>query len=122
MTTLQINTNNIPLTVDVPWLNSVTHEQFTEFCLANRDLRIERTATGELIVMSPTNSDTGNRNIKIAYQLVKWSEQQESGEPFDSSPGFTLPNGATRSPDASWIRLERWNAFSDKEKASCAPI
>ena len=122
MTTFQINTDNIPLTVDVPWLTPVTHEQLAEFCLANPDLRVERTAAGELVVMSPTHSDTGNRNFNLAVQLGIWVTQNKTGIGFDSSAGFMLPNGATRSPDASWIRIERWNSLSDDEKASFAPI
>ena len=91
-------------------------------CLVNRDLRIERTASGEVIIMSPAFSDTGNRNFKIAVQLGNWAEEDGTGETFDSSAGFTLPNGATRSPDVSWIKLERWNALTEEQKASFAPI
>ncbi|GET39950.1 Uma2 family endonuclease [Microseira wollei] len=122
MTTLLIQTESVPLTVNLPALKSMTVEQFYEFCLANRDLRIERTASGEVIIMSPVFSDTGNRNFKIAVQLGNWAEQDGTGETFDSSAGFTLPNGAIRSPDASWIKLERWNALTEEQKASFAPI
>ena len=122
MTTLLIQTESVPLTVNFPALKSMSVEQFYEFCLANRDLRIERTASGEVIIMSPAFSDTGNRNFKIAVQLGNWAEQDGTGETFDSSAGFTLPNGAIRSPDASWIKLERWNALTEEQKASFAPI
>ncbi|MBD2463039.1 Uma2 family endonuclease [Oscillatoria sp. FACHB-1407] len=122
MTTLFIQTELIPLTVNFPAIACMTHTQFYEFCQANRDLRIERTATGEVIIMPPTFSDTGNRNIKISQQLANWADQDGMGEAFDSSTGFTLPNGATRSPDASWVRLERWNALTEEQKASFAPI
>ncbi|WP_293154016.1 MULTISPECIES: Uma2 family endonuclease [unclassified Microcoleus] len=122
MTTLLIQTQSVPMTVNLPAIESMTVEQFYEFCLVNRDLRIERTATGEVIIMSPAFSDTGNRNIKIAQQLANWAEQDGTGEAFDSSAGFTLPNGATRSPDVSWIKLKRWNALTEEQKASFAPI
>jgi Uma2 family endonuclease len=108
--------------IDLPWIMPMTEEQFYEFCLANRDLRIERSASGEVIVMPPAFSDTGNRNFNIAAQLWNWSELDGTGLGFDSSAGFTLPNGATRSPDAAWIKLERWNALTEKQKASFAPI
>ena len=121
MATLLIQTEQIPLTVSLPAL-LMTNEQFYEFCLANPDLRIERTAEGEVIIMPPAFSDTGNRNSKITSQLEVWAERNETGEGFDSSAGFTLPNGATRSPDASWIRSERWNTLTDQQKASFAPI
>jgi len=122
MTTLLIQTQNVPLTVNLPAIKSMSVEQFYEFCLANRDLRIERTATGEVIIMPPAFSDTGNRNLKISQQVANWADQDGTGETFDSSAGFTLPNGATRSPDASWIKLERWNALTEEQKASFAPI
>ncbi|WP_392481711.1 Uma2 family endonuclease [Nostoc sp. C110] len=122
MTTLLIQTESTPLTVNLPSLVQMTNEQFYEFCQANGDLRIERTANGEVIIMPPAFSDTGNRNFNIAAQLGYWTEQDGSGIGFDSSAGFTLPNGAMRSPDASWIELERWNALTDAQKASFAPI
>ncbi|MBE9012127.1 Uma2 family endonuclease [Pseudanabaenaceae cyanobacterium LEGE 13415] len=122
MTTLLIQTEQIPLAVSLPALVQMSDEQFYEFCQANRDLRIERTATGEVIIMPPAFSDTGNRNMKISQQVANWADQDGTGEAFDSSSGFTLPNGATRSPDVSWVRLERWNALTDEQKASFAPI
>ncbi|MBE8969059.1 Uma2 family endonuclease [Nostocales cyanobacterium LEGE 12452] len=122
MTTLLIQTESIPLTVNFPSLVQMTNEQFYEFCQANGDLRIERTANGEVIIMPPAFSDTGNRNFNIAAQLGNWTEQDGTGIGFDSSAGFTLPNRAMRSPDASWIELERWNTLTDAQKASFAPI
>ncbi len=122
MTRLLIQTQSTPLTVNFPWLVQMTNEQFYEFCQANRDLRIERTASGEVIIMPPAFSDTGNRNFNIAAQLGYWTEKDGTGIGFDSSSGFTLPNGATRSPDASWIKLERWNDLTEAQKASFAPI
>lgn len=89
-----------------PRAQPMSREEFYEFCLANRDLRIEHTATGEVIVMPPAFSDTGNRNFNLAVQLGIWAEKDGTGLGFDSRAGFTLPNGATRSPDASWVRLK----------------
>jgi Uma2 family endonuclease len=122
MTSLLVQTPSVPLTIHFPWITSMTVQEFYEFCLANRDLRIECTANGEVIIMPPAFSDTGNRNLKICQQLANWSDQNGTGESFDSSAGFTLANGAMRSPDASWISLQRWNALSDDQKASFAPI
>jgi Uma2 family endonuclease len=122
MTILLVQATSAPLLIDLSWIMSMTQEQFYEFCLANRDLHIERTASGEVIVMPPAFSDTGNRNFNLAVQLGGWAELDRSGLGFDSSSGFTLPNGATRSPDAAWIKLERWNALTEKEQASFAPI
>jgi Uma2 family endonuclease len=122
MTTLLIQTESYPLTVNLPAIAPMSHEQFYEFCLANRDLRIERTTNGDVVIMSPAFSDTGNRNFNLAAQLWNWTEQDGTGIGFDSSAGFTLPNGAIRSPDASWIKMEPWNALTAEQKASFAPI
>ncbi|MBC7971783.1 MAG: Uma2 family endonuclease [Verrucomicrobia bacterium] len=122
MTTLLIQTEKTPLTVNLPAIAPMTHAQFYDFCLANRDLRIERTASGDVVIMPPAFADTGNRNFNIAAQLGNWTEQDGTGIGFDSSAGFTLPNSAIRSPDASWIRLDRWQALTEAQKASFAPI
>lgn len=122
MTTLRIQTAPTSLTVNLPVPVEMTMAEFYEFCQANRELRIERSATGEVVILPPAFADTGNRNLKIAQQLGNWADQDGTGEAFDSSTGFTLPNGATRSPDAAWIRRDRWNALTEAEKASFAPI
>jgi Uma2 family endonuclease len=99
----------LPIAVNIPpaLTLTVTREQFVQLALANRDLQLERTATGELIVMPPTGSDTGNRNLEIEGQLWLWNRQTKLGKAFNSSSGFHLPKGANRSPDASWVRQER---------------
>jgi Uma2 family endonuclease len=103
MTTLFIQPGS-PLAIELPSLSPMTEQQFYEFCLANQDLRIERTAEGDVIIVPPAFSDTGNRNFNLAVQLGSWAEQDNTGIGFDSSAGFTLPNRAIRSPDAAWIR------------------
>lgn len=109
-------------TITIPQAFQVSHEQFQQLAVANRDLRLERTATGELIVMSPTVSDTGNRNSDIAGQLWLWNRQTKLGKTFDSSSGFHLPNGADRSPDASWVKLQRWEALTPEQQQTFAPL
>jgi Uma2 family endonuclease len=109
-----------PLLLQFP--SSMTDEQFFEFCQMNRDLRIERNKYGEISIMPPTGSETGNRNFNIAGQLWVWSEQDGTGICFDSSTGFKLSTGADRSPDASWIKLERWNSLSHEDQQKFAPI
>ena len=101
---------------------SLNEARFFDFCQLNSHLRIERTSTGELIIMSPAGSETGNRNAKLIQQLANWTDRDGTGIEFDSSAGFILSNGATRSPDASWIKLSRWNALSDEQKTKFAPI
>lgn len=109
-------------TINIPQTFKVSHEQFQEIASVNRDLRLERTATGELIVMPPTGSDTGNRNLDIEGQLWLWNRRTRLGKAFNSSTGFHLPNGANRSPDAAWVKLEGWDALTPKQKAGFAPI
>jgi Uma2 family endonuclease len=122
MTTLLIQTESVPLRVNLLDSSEMTTAEFYAFCQANQDLRIERSATGDVIVRPPAVSDTGNRNLKIAQQLANWADADGTGEAFDSSAGFTLPNGATRSSDAAWVRLDRWNALTETEQASFAPL
>ena len=100
----------------------VTHRQFLGLCKDNPELRLELTAQGELIAMSPTGSKTGLRNTVIIRQLAEWAERDGNGVTFDSSAGFSLPNGAQRSPDASWLRKARWQALSPEEQESFAPL
>ncbi|RCJ14573.1 hypothetical protein A6S26_10690 [Nostoc sp. ATCC 43529] len=100
----------------------LTDDQFFQICQQNRDYRFERTASGELLIMPPTGSDTGNRNFDMAVELGIWNKQTRLGKGFDSSSGFTLPNGAERSPDISWVKIERWNALTPEKQEKFAPI
>jgi Uma2 family endonuclease len=96
----------------------VTPDDFWRLCQANRDLRLERTAKGVLVVMPPAGSESGRRNASISAQLWVWNEQTGLGVVFDSSAGFTLPNTAVRGPDTTWMTRERWDALprEDREK------
>ncbi|GAX38324.1 Uma2 family endonuclease [Nodularia sp. NIES-3585] len=109
---------NIPNTLTL----QVSHEQFVDLALANRDLQLERDATGELIIMPPTGSDTGNKNLDIEGQLWLWNRQTRLGKAFNSSTGFRLPNGANRSPDAAWVSKARWDALTLEQQETFAPI
>jgi Uma2 family endonuclease len=110
------------ITLTFPPNLNLTDEQFFDLCQQNRDYRFERTATGEIIIMPPTGGDTGRRNSKITFQLESWSIQNNLGITFDSSTGFKLPNGADRSPDAAWIKRERWNTLTAEQKRKFPPI
>lgn len=107
---------NIPPTV------KLSPEQFAKICQANSNLRLERTATGDLIIMPPTGGGTGKRNLKIAQQLANWADADGTGVAFDSSTGFTLPNGSDKSPDAAWIPLEKWNALTPEQQEKFLPF
>ena len=105
-----------------PWIK-LTDDQFYELCQHHPDYKFERNAKGELLMVPPTGGETGNRNMDLSYQLQAWSRQNPNlGIAFDSSTCFRLPNGATRSPDASWIKRERWEALTPEQKEKFAPI
>lgn len=111
-----------PLVFQLPSSMSMTDEQFFEFCQVNRDLRIERNKFGEISIMSPAGSETGNREGNIFGQLWVWSEKDGTGITFSPSTGFKLSTGADRSPDASWIKLARWNTLTPEQQQKFAPI
>ncbi|MFB2838247.1 Uma2 family endonuclease [Floridanema evergladense] len=112
--------NNV--TLNIPPIAKLTDEQFYEICQANRDLKIERTATGELIIMPPTGGGTGKRNSDINIELGIWNRNTGLGIVFDSSTGFKLPNGADRSPDAAWITLEKWHNLTPEQQEKFLPF
>ncbi len=110
------------LTLNLHSAIELTDERFEQICHSNRDLRFERTSTGELVVMSPAGSETGRQNLGLSGQLWLWNRQVRLGVTFDSSAGFTLRNGAIRSPDLSWIKQERWDSLNTAQKRKFAPI
>ncbi len=97
-------------------LTQVTPEEFEEFCRDYPELRLELTSSGDLIVMPPTGMDTGIHNAYLTAQLINWVKKDGTGVGFDSNTAFTLPNGAIRSPDAAWIRRERYNSLTERER------
>lgn len=105
-----------------PLATKVSDEEFAELCRRNPELQMERTSEGELVIMSPTGGKPGRRNAKLITQGTIWAEQDGTGQVFDSSTLFTLPNGAKRSPDLSWIRNERWEALSPEQQEQFPPL
>lgn len=97
-------------------------DELFEFCAANRDLRIERTADGELLIMPPTGGETGRRNFDLIGQFAGWVRRDGTGLGFDSSTGFLLPNGAERAPDLAWVTKSRWDALSDLQRRKFPPL
>jgi Uma2 family endonuclease len=103
-------------------LRMLTDHELFELCQLNRDWRIERTADGEIIAMPPTGGRTGRRNFELVGLFHAWSEADGTGVGFDSSTGFILPNGAERSPDLAWVKRERWEALSEREREEFPPL
>jgi Uma2 family endonuclease len=110
------------ITLDLRPDLQLTDQAFEQLCRSNPDLRLERTAQGQLIAMDPSGSETGYYNADISGQLWQWNRKLQRGITFDSSAGFTLPNGAIRSPDAAWIEKSRWEAIPTQQRRKLASI
>ncbi|MDZ8110058.1 MAG: Uma2 family endonuclease [Nostoc sp. DedQUE12a] len=113
MTALTLNLNSVI---------KLTREQFYQLCQENPDLKLERNAQGELIIMPPTGGETGKSNSYINAQIWFWNDQNQLGEVFDSSTGFTLPSGADRSPDVAWVEKSRWDALTKEQREKFIPL
>ena len=121
-TNLPVVTEIIPMVLQLQPAIALTEDQFYEFCQLNPDFRIERNAVGKLMIMPPTGSETDQHNFDIIVQLGIWTKQDGTGVGFGSSGGFTLPNGAVRSPDAACIKRTRWEAIPLELRKKFAPI
>ncbi|HAZ44179.1 MAG TPA: hypothetical protein DCZ55_06775 [Cyanobacteria bacterium UBA11371] len=110
-----------PLTLNLDTVH-LTDEQFYQLCQNNRELNFERTTKGNLIIMSPVGGDSGNREAELIIDLGIWNRQTNLGYTFSSSTVFKLPNGGDRSPDAAWIRRERWEALTPEQRRKFPPI
>ena len=109
-------------TITLDPVGALTEEAFYQLCRANPDVKFERSAQGELIIMSPTGGESGRRNADMITDLGLWNRQSQLGYTFDSSTCFKLPNGAERSPDAAWIEASRWEALSPGDREQFPPI
>ncbi len=109
-------------TITIPQGFCVTTEQFEQLANAEQLARLELTKTGELIVMSPTGGTAGRKNTRLIQRLRNWADLDGTGEVFDSSTVFVLPSGARRSPDASWIKLERWTQLTPQQQDGFPPL
>jgi len=108
--------------ISVPKGFKVTPEQFEQLASAEQTARMELTQDGELIVMSPTGGTAGRKNSRLTQQIRNWADQNLTGEVFDSSTVFSFPNGARKSPDVSWIKLDRWNQLTEAQQDGFPPL
>jgi len=122
MLTIAIDPEMPPLVIRPRSDIKMTDDEFFEFCQLNPDLRIERTAEGEIIMMSPAGGETGNRNAYLTMMLGNWTRRNGEGIAFDSSTGFILPNGATLSPDVAWVRRSRLAWLTPEQKRKFPPL
>ena len=102
--------------------NQIDDRTLATLCHDNPDARLKTNSQGELIIMPPTGSETGDRNLELAFGVKLWNKQSKLGKVFDSSTGFRLSNNAVRSPDVSWVKIERWNSLTKEEKRKFAPL
>ena len=110
------------ITIKLQPIIELNDEKFYQLCRKNPDVKFERNAQGEIIVMPPTGGETGKRNAEIIIDFGIWNRQTKLGVLFDSSTCFKLPNGADRSPDVSWIRQDRWDILTPEEQEKFPPI
>ena len=108
--------------LDLSQLIELTDDQFYKLCRMHRDYKFERNAKGELLLMSPTGGETGERNSSLNGQVWVWNQQRKLGIAFDSSTCFKMPKGGNRSPDASWVKRERWEALTPEERRKFPPL
>jgi Uma2 family endonuclease len=121
-TQLSVDLEILPMVLQMLPNMIMTDDQFFDFCQLNRHFRIERNQIGDLFIMSPTGSETEERNFNLIVQLGIWTKQDGTGVGFGSSGGFTLPNGAVRSPDAAWIKRTKWEIIPADKRKKFAPI
>jgi Uma2 family endonuclease len=110
------------VTLNLKPIFQMTDDHFYKLCRSNPDVKFERNAKGEIIIMSPTGGETGNRNLEIGADFVIWNRQTKLGILFDSSTAFKFPNNAVRSPDISWVKKERWEALTSEERIKFPPV
>ena len=110
------------VTINFNSVVKLNDDQFYQLCRNNPDIKFERNAKGQIVIMPPTGGETGNRNFEISVDFGIWNRQTKLGVCFDSSTCFKLPNGADRSPDISWIKQERWDALTPQQKEKIPPI
>jgi Uma2 family endonuclease len=114
--------SEVELPVRLRFERPMTDDELMRFCAVNDILRVEREPNGEILVMTPTGSGTGRINLRIGRFLDEWTESDGRGVAFDSSAGFTLPDGSMRNPDGSWIQRSRWEALTDAQQSGFAPV
>jgi Uma2 family endonuclease len=110
------------LTLNMSAVVQLSDDDFYNLCQANRELKLERTAKGELVVMAPTGGEGGIGEADLITDLNIWNRSSRLGVVFSSSTGFKLPNGANRSPDAAWVRQERWEALTQEQRRKFPPL
>ena len=114
-------TITLPLKFDLKHVH-FTDEQFYQLCISNPELNLERDTTGALIFMAPVGGEGGSQEADYIIDLGIWNRQTNLGKVFSSSTAFRLPNGSSRSPDAAWVELSRWQSLTPEQRQKFPPI
>src|SRR6266702_3003065 len=114
--------SEIELPVRLRFERPMTDDELMRFCAENDDLRVEREPNGEILVMTPANSKTSKMNLRIGRLLDEWAESDGRGIATGPDGGYTLPDGSMRAPDAAWVEKSRWEALTDPQQSSFAPV
>jgi Uma2 family endonuclease len=117
---MEIALENVIIPINGFFSDAMSDKEFFAFCQRNDVLKVERDENKQIIIMAPTNTSTGNQNVSLLTELANWNNKQKSGSCFDSSTGFTLPDGSVRSPDASWMSKEKWDNIPKKDRQTFA--
>lgn len=117
-----VSLGDVPLPAMLRLAQPMTDDALLRFCRANQDLQIERSAEGDLLVMSPAGGETGNKEGYLFRELDLWIERSGGGIAFNSNVGFILPDGSMRSPDAAWLSTQRWNSLSKEQRSTFLPL
>ena len=103
-------------------LTRLTDDQFFDLCQDNPLLRLERNADHEIIFMPPAGSESSLKCGEVFFQLMLWNRRHQTGYVFESSAGFTLPDGSVRSPDASWVQKAAYDTLTEEQRTRFAPV
>jgi Uma2 family endonuclease len=122
MATIAFQREPVALRIDLGAWDPKTDEELYELCARNPELRIERTAEGEIVIMTPTGGASSHRSLEVAIALGAWAKRDGTGVAFDSSGGFVLPNGAMRAPDASWVARSRLEEVPPEARERFLPL
>jgi Uma2 family endonuclease len=100
----------------------MTDDELLRFCAANDSLSLERETNGEILIMTPANTKTSKMNSRIVRLLDEWAEEDSRGIATGPDGGYSLPDGSMRIPDAAWVELARWEALTEAQQSSFAPL
>jgi Uma2 family endonuclease len=119
---MQVVLQNVALPARFRPPSPLTDEELMAFSEANKPCKVERLASGGILVMTPSGYKNNLRGAYVVHELFAWAEKDGRGEVFSSNAGFNLPDGSTLSPDAGWVDSSRVAALTDNERERFLPF